>query len=120
MCIRDRIFGKKYQAPAEKTKAVARAIASDIMLALINDAGDFNTEIAFVSKTGLRSDIYAVSYDGADVRKVTHHQSILMAPRWSPDGNGMAFTSVSYTHLTLPTIHSVSISVFAVSLKKKT
>ena len=87
------IFGKKYQAPAEKTKAVARAIASDIMLALINDAGDFNTEIAFVSKTGLRSDIYAVSYDGADVRKVTHHQSILMAPRWSPDGNGMAFTS---------------------------
>ena len=30
------------------------------------------------------------------------------------------FTSVSYTHLTLPTIYSVYISVVAVSLKKKT
>ncbi len=87
------IFNKTYRAPADKTKAVSRAIASDIMLALINDAGDFNTKIAFISKKGLRSDIYAVSYDGSEVKKVTNHQSIFIAPRWSPDGNWLAFTS---------------------------
>ena len=31
-----------------------------------------------------------------------------------------AFNAVSYTHLTLPTIYSVQISVVAVSLTKKT
>ena len=34
--------------------------------------------------------------------------------------DGAALTPVSYTHLTLPTIYSVSISVAAVSLKKQT
>lgn len=87
------IFNKKYRAASSKINAVARAIASDIMLALINDAGDFNTKIAFVSKKGLKSDIFSVSYDGSEVKSVTNHQSILMAPRWSPDGNWLAFTS---------------------------
>lgn len=87
------IFQKKYRAASDKFKNVSRAIASDIMLALINDAGDFNTKIAFVSKKGLKSDILSISYDGTDVKNVTNHQSILMAPRWSPDGHLLAFTS---------------------------
>jgi len=87
------IFIKKYRAAADKINAIARAITTDIMLALINDAGDFNTKIAFVSKKGLKSDIYAVSYDGSGIQNVTNHQSIVMTPRWSPDGNWLAFTS---------------------------
>ena len=87
------IFIKKYRAAADRISAIARAIASDIMLALINDAGDFNTQIAFVSKTGLKSDIYAVNYDGTGIQKITNHQSIIVTPRWSPDGNWLAFTS---------------------------
>jgi len=92
------IFHKKYRAASDKINAVARAIATDIMLALINDAGDFNTKIAFVSKRGLKSDIQSVSYDGSDIRNITNHQSILMAPRWSPDGNWLAFTSFKRGH----------------------
>lgn len=87
------IFNKKYRAPAGEIKDIARAIASDIMMALINDEGDFKTEIAFVSKNRLKSDIYSVSYDGSELRKLTGHQSILMTPRWSPDGTFLAFTS---------------------------
>lgn len=87
------IFIKKYRAAADRINAIARAIASDIMLALINDAGDFNTKIAFVSKTGLKSDIYSVNFDGTGIQKITNHQSILVTPRWSPDGNWLAFTS---------------------------
>ncbi|MBN1365117.1 MAG: Tol-Pal system beta propeller repeat protein TolB [Syntrophaceae bacterium] len=87
------IFNKKYRAAADKIKDISRAIASDIMLVLINDAGDFHTKIAFVFKKGLKSDIYSVSYDGSDIKNITNHQSILMAPCWSPDGNWLAFTS---------------------------
>jgi TolB protein len=87
------IFNKKYRAASDKINAIARTIASDIMLALINDAGDFNTRIAFVSKKGLKSDIHSVSYDGSELKSITNHQSIIMSPRWSPDGNFLAFTS---------------------------
>lgn len=87
------IFNKKYRAEAGRSKGIARAIAADIMRILINDEGDFNTRIAFVSKNGLRSDIRAVSYDGVEINNLTNHQSILMAPRWSADGRWLAFTS---------------------------
>ncbi|MFA5321824.1 MAG: Tol-Pal system beta propeller repeat protein TolB [Smithella sp.] len=87
------IFNKKYRADAGKLKDIARAIASDIMLALINDEGDFNTKIAFVSKNRLKSDIYSVGYDGSESERITNHQSILMTPRWSPNGHLLAFTS---------------------------
>ena len=87
------IFNKKYRAEIGKVKAISRAIASDIMLALINDEGDFNTKIAFVSKKGPKSDIQIINYDGSELKSITNHQSIIIAPRWSPDGKFLAFTS---------------------------
>jgi len=87
------IFNKKYRTDVSKLKGISRAIASDIMLALVNDEGDFNTKIAFVSKKGAKSDIQIVNYDGSELINVTNHQSIIIAPRWSPDGKFLAFTS---------------------------
>jgi TolB protein len=87
------LFNKKYRSDINKLKALSRAIASDIMLALINDEGDFGTKIAFVSKKGSKSDISVINYDGSELKTITNHQSIVMSPRWSPNGNFLAFTS---------------------------
>ena len=87
------IFNKKYRSDINKLKALSRAIASDILFTLTNDEGDFSTKIAFVSKKGSKSDIYVISYDGSELKNITNHQSIIIAPRWSPDGNFLAFTS---------------------------
>ena len=84
---------KKYRARANDLKRMSQAIASDMMMALINDRGDFDTQIAFVSKNGLKSDIRLVSYDGDETTPLTNHRSILLSPRWSPDGSLLAFTS---------------------------
>jgi TolB protein len=87
------LFGKKYNAKINEPKAVARMVASDILLALTGDEGEFNTKIAFISKKASKSDIYTISYDGSDINNITHHQTIILSPRWSPDGNFLAFTS---------------------------
>lgn len=87
------VFIKKYRSVSNNLKSVSQAIASDILMALINDTGDFDTKIAFVSKNGLKSDISLVSYDGDETTPLTNHRSILLSPRWSPDGSLLAFTS---------------------------
>ncbi|MEE9911884.1 MAG: Tol-Pal system beta propeller repeat protein TolB [Deltaproteobacteria bacterium] len=87
------LFNKKYAGITDDLPAVSRAIAADILLTLAGDEGDFNTQIAFVIKKNTGSDIYTLNYGAADVRNLTHHRSIVAAPRWSPDGQYLAFTS---------------------------
>lgn len=87
------IFGKKYNVPDHDQKALGRRIASDILFALTGDEGEFNTQIAYIAKKGNKADIYMQSYDGSDIKPVTSHRSIIISPRWSPDGRFLAFTS---------------------------
>ena len=87
------LFNKKFSGKIGDLPAVARAIATDILLALTGDEGDFNTKIAFVIKEKARSDIYTMNYNASDLKNLTNHQSIVAAPRWSPDGQYFAFTS---------------------------
>ncbi len=87
------LFNKRYTGHAGDLQALARAIVSDILLTLTGDEGDFLTKIAFVIKKDSRADIYAVNYDASGLKNITTHQSIVTSPRWSPDGQYLAFTS---------------------------
>jgi TolB protein len=92
------LFHKEYTAPGNDLRPLARSMASDILYALTGDEGEFNTRIAFVSKKGQKGDIYSIDYDGSDLKTITNHHSIIVAPRWSPDGGFMAFTSFKDGH----------------------
>jgi len=87
------LLGKRYQGKISEQTEVTKRIVSDILLALTGDEGEFNTKIAFVAKKGPKGDIYVINYDGDGLQKVTGHNSIMVAPRWSPDGRFLSFTS---------------------------
>jgi TolB protein len=87
------LFNKRYSGKADDARTLTRAIVADILLTLTGDEGDFNTKIAFVMKKESRADIYTANYDATGLRNLTTHQSIVSSPRWSPDGQYMAFTS---------------------------
>ena len=87
------ILRRKYVEGAGGTRETARSIVSDILLTLTGDEGDFTTKIALVVKNKDASDIFSINYDATDLKPITSHQSIVIAPRWSPDGRLLAFTS---------------------------
>ena len=78
-------------------------------------------KIAFVGMTDDgNTDVYVVRADGLGRKRLTRHPAVDDNPAWSPDGRTIAFmrrdrksspgqkthiyVTVSYTHLTLPTI----------------
>lgn len=87
------LFNKKFSGKSDDQQAIARSIAAEILLALTGDEGDFNTKIAYVIKKKSGPDIYTMNYDASDLKNLTNHRSIVAAPRWSPDGQYLAFTS---------------------------
>jgi len=89
----DLIIGNRYYGkPAEKITLIKK-MASDILLALSGDGSVFNTRIAFLRKKGKNSELQVIDFDGTGQSQVTTMKSLTLAPRWSPDGRYLSFTS---------------------------
>ncbi len=87
------VVGKKYVGKVADGKTMLRKFAGEVLLALTGDGSVFSTRIAFVMKKGKATDIISINYDGADLVKEIESKTILMSPRWSPEGRYLGFTS---------------------------
>jgi TolB protein len=87
--------GRRYTGPARSYRGIAHKFANEILYAFTGVRGIFDTEIAFSAtpRGGRDKQIYIVGLDGQDVRKITDNRSFNLFPRWSPDGNALAYTS---------------------------
>jgi TolB protein len=87
------VVGKKYAGKAVDGKNMLRKFAGEVLQALTGDGSVFSTRIAFVMKKGKATDILSISFDGSDLVKEIESKTILMSPRWSPEGRYLGFTS---------------------------
>jgi TolB protein len=91
------VLAKQYSEDAtdDSARQVAHRFADEIIFRLGGGTpGIAETKIYFVKVGGGQKEIWAMDYDGANQRPVTHLGSISISPRVSPDNSRLAFTSL--------------------------
>jgi TolB protein len=92
------VLGKQYQdaATTNAARITAHKFADEIIFRLGGGIpGVAESSIYFVSSRSGHKEIWAMDYDGANQRQVTHLGSISLSPRISPDGSRLAFSSLA-------------------------
>src|SRR2546429_7190531 len=92
------VLGKQYQdaATSDAVRTIAHKFADEIIFRLGGGIpGIAESKIFFVSSRSGHKEIWAMDYDGANQRELTHLGSISLSPRISPDGSRVAFSSLT-------------------------
>ena len=89
------VVGRVYRGDAneEQTRRYAHQFADEIIARLSGGLpGVASTQIAFVSGRSGNKEVWGMDYDGGNQHQLTSLHSIALTPRWSPDGDRIAFT----------------------------
>lgn len=85
--------GRRLNGPASQAARMGHRMADAVLEYMTGIAGPFDSRLAFVSDRGGRfREIYTFTFDG-EIKRVTDHRSITMAPSWHPSAQALLFTS---------------------------
>lgn len=89
--------GTQFTSGPADWRRIAHKIADGIYSELTGEKPFFDTSVAFISETGPKNDrskrLAIMDYDGANLEYLTEGDEIVLAPRFSPDGNRLIYTS---------------------------
>jgi TolB protein len=90
------VLGKQYSdiATQQSARHIAHRFADEIIAQLGGIPGIAETTIYYVSARGGAKEIWAMDYDGADPRQITHLGTLSISPHVSPDNSRIAFSSL--------------------------
>jgi TolB protein len=78
-------------------RRVAHKVADQVYSRITGEAGYFDSRVAFIAETGTKGQrqkrLAVMDYDGAGVQYLTRGDSIVLAPRFSPNGDRLLYTS---------------------------
>jgi TolB protein len=77
---RKMIMGKRYSGGVSYVERIAHTLANDIVKYFTGKEGLFLSSIAFVSDRDGSKDVYAMDFDGRNVRRLTSVKSLAMSP----------------------------------------
>ncbi len=90
---KEMILGKRYTGEIHDLSRMVHRFADEVVFALTGEQGFFQTKIVYVSQATGKKEISLMDFDGRNATRLTHHNSICLSPRFSPDGTRIAFTS---------------------------
>jgi TolB protein len=89
---RKMIMGKRYTGGASYVERIAHTLANDIVKYFTGKGGLFLSSIVFVSDRDGSKEIYAMDFDGRNVRRLTSVRSLALSPAGCKSGK-IAYTS---------------------------
>ncbi|WP_439149721.1 Tol-Pal system beta propeller repeat protein TolB [Sulfitobacter sp.] len=89
--------GLQFQGTVDGWRRMAHKVADAVYSRITGEGGYFDSRVVYVSETGAKDNrqkrLAIMDYDGANVRYLTDSTSIVLAPRFSPTGDRILYTS---------------------------
>lgn len=89
--------GLQFSGPADGWRRMAHKVADAVYSRITGEGGYFDSRVVYVSETGPKDArlkrLAIMDYDGANVQYLTDSASIVLAPRFSPSGDRVLYTS---------------------------
>ncbi|MBI1171605.1 Tol-Pal system protein TolB [bacterium] len=89
--------GLQFAGSAKAWRRMAHKVADAAYSRITGEGGYFDSRVVFVSESGPKDArqkrLAVMDYDGANVQYLTDSKSIVLAPRFSPSGDRIIFTS---------------------------
>ena len=105
--------GMKFTGSRGTLRRLAHKVADIVYSRMIGEEGYFDSLVAFVSESGPKGErvkrLAIMDYDGANVRFLTDGSSIALAPRFSPEGARLIYTSFESG---VPKVYIMDIATF--------
>ena len=96
-------------------RRIAHKVADQVYSRITGEGGYFDSRVVFVAESGPKDarqkTLAVMDYDGANVQYLTDGQSLVLAPRFSPDGRRVIFTSYASG---FPRIYELDMSTLSV------
>ena len=87
------IFGKRFIGKTDEYRQLMHRVGNEIILKLTGNQGIFLSKFLFTNNSTGNKEVYICDFDGYNIKRLTFDKSIALFPRWSPKGDGFAFTS---------------------------
>ena len=89
--------GLQFSGTTDGWRRMAHKVADEVYSRITGEGGYFDSRVVYVSETGSKDDrkkrLAVMDYDGANVRYLTDSSSLVLAPRFSPTGDRVLYTS---------------------------
>lgn len=89
--------GLQFAGTTEGWRRMAHKVADAVYSRITGESGYFDSRVVFVSETGDKGNrkkaLAIMDYDGANVQMLTDDSALVLAPRFSPDGSRVLYTS---------------------------
>jgi TolB protein len=91
--------GLQFAGTPQSWRRMAHKVADQVYSRITGETGYFDSRVVFVSESGPKNArqkrLAVMDYDGAGTQYLTDSSSLVLAPRFSPAGDSILFTSYS-------------------------